>query len=65
MTVQIKSQSSKALLKGLDDWLYHLDHLHNKDIDLGLDRIGKVAQTLGLNDSPAKIILLAGTNGKG
>ncbi|MCJ8274413.1 MAG: bifunctional tetrahydrofolate synthase/dihydrofolate synthase, partial [Psychrosphaera sp.] len=65
MTEQIKSQSSKALPKGLDDWLYHLNHLHNKDIDLGLDRIGKVAQTLGLNDSSAKIILLAGTNGKG
>ncbi len=65
MTVQIKSQSSAPLPKGLDDWLYHLNHLHNKDIDLGLERIGKVAQTLGLKDSTAKIILLAGTNGKG
>jgi dihydrofolate synthase/folylpolyglutamate synthase len=61
MKAKQKSQPPNTL----DDWLYYLDHLHTSEIDMGLTRVGKVAQKLGLDKSLAKIILIAGTNGKG
>jgi len=48
----------------LDQWLAHLETLHPKAIDLGLDRIRIVAQRLGLTLPFVKIVV-AGTNGKG
>ena len=39
--------------------------LHDKAIDLGLDRVNKVGQSLGLNKIANKVITVAGTNGKG
>ena len=59
------SITSSSSTQSLDDWLNHLNNLHHKDIDLGLDRIGCVASKLGLNELKAKVILIAGTNGKG
>jgi len=49
----------------LDQWLYYLENLHCSEIDLGLTRIGKVAQRLSIDLSFAKVITVAGTNGKG
>jgi dihydrofolate synthase/folylpolyglutamate synthase len=61
----------------LTQWLSYLESIHNVEIDLGLTRINKVAERLKLdfdgqrfstlNDafSFAKIITVAGTNGKG
>jgi dihydrofolate synthase/folylpolyglutamate synthase len=74
----------------LDEWLELLEARHPKEIELGLDRVGRVAKQLGLLpsnsfklDSPEldssisidgkkiphsiakKIIIVAGTNGKG
>lgn len=49
----------------LDQWLYYLENLHSSEIDLGLTRIGKVADCLGIDLSFAKVITVAGTNGKG
>jgi len=74
----------------LDEWLELLETRHPKEIELGLDRVGRVAKQLGLLtsnsfklDSPEldssisddgkkiphpiakKIIIVAGTNGKG
>jgi len=48
----------------LDQWLAHLETLHPKAIDMGLDRIRTVAQRLGL-ELPFVKIVVAGTNGKG
>jgi len=48
----------------LPNWLRHLESLHPKTIDLGLDRVVEVKQRLNLNP-PFPIITVAGTNGKG
>lgn len=50
---------------GLDAWLNYLEHLHHKPIELGLDRIRLVAERLQLTETDAKVITVAGTNGKG
>ena len=51
-------------MKTLAEWLAHAEHLHPKNIELGLDRVRAVAQRLGLSfDCP--VITVAGTNGKG
>lgn len=49
----------------LDQWLSYLENLHSTEIDLGLSRIGKVAARLAIDLSFAKVITVAGTNGKG
>lgn len=49
----------------LDQWLYYLENLHSSEIDLGLSRIGIVAERLAIDLSFAKVITVAGTNGKG
>jgi len=48
----------------LADWLAHAERLHPVTIDMGLDRVQRVAQRMGLAlDCP--VITVAGTNGKG
>ena len=48
----------------LADWLTHAERLHPVTIDMGLDRVQRVAQRMGLAlDCP--VITVAGTNGKG
>ncbi|MFC0308298.1 bifunctional tetrahydrofolate synthase/dihydrofolate synthase [Gallibacterium trehalosifermentans] len=49
----------------LGEWLSYLEHLHSKNIDMGLTRIKHVAQQLDLLHSNAFVITVAGTNGKG
>ncbi len=50
----------------LADWLALLERRHPVAIELGLDRIARVAARLGLRRRPAaKVITVAGTNGKG
>lgn len=49
----------------LNQWLAHIESFHPSEIKLGLDRIKQVASKLGLIDFSAKIVLVAGTNGKG
>jgi dihydrofolate synthase/folylpolyglutamate synthase len=51
-------------MKTLDDWLAHAEHLHPKNIALGLDRVRAVADRLGLSFG-CPVITVAGTNGKG
>jgi len=51
--------------KNLNEWLYYLETLHNTEIDLGLSRIGQVAKRLNINFDFARVITVAGTNGKG
>lgn len=48
----------------LPEWLEYIERIHPRNIDLGLDRVIRVKQHLGLNlDTP--IVTVAGTNGKG
>lgn len=47
-----------------DEWLSLLEIRHPKTIDLGLDRVSKVKQQLGLQFA-CPIITVGGTNGKG
>lgn len=49
----------------LDEWLGYLEQLHPSEIELGLTRIGKVAKDLDVVDFDARVITVAGTNGKG
>ena len=49
----------------LADWLAWLEQCHPVEIDLGLERIHRVYDALALPKSSAKVITVAGTNGKG
>ena len=48
----------------LADWLDHAERLHPHTIDMGLDRVQRVAQRMALT-LPCAVITVAGTNGKG
>ncbi len=48
----------------LDDWLAHCERLHPVTIDMGLERVRRVAQRMNLALS-CPVITVAGTNGKG
>ncbi|MCP4320522.1 MAG: bifunctional tetrahydrofolate synthase/dihydrofolate synthase [Psychromonas sp.] len=49
----------------LNEWLSYLEQLHPTEIELGLARIGKVATDMNVTHFDAKVITVAGTNGKG
>ena len=49
----------------LADWLHRLEQLHPVEIELGLERVGEVAQRLQLLSPAARVVTVAGTNGKG
>lgn len=49
----------------LDAWLSVLEQRHPSAIDLGLDRVGLVADRLACRHFNASVITVAGTNGKG
>jgi len=49
----------------LSEWLDHISKVHPRQIELGLDRIKEVADTLHLGKPATRVITVAGTNGKG
>lgn len=49
----------------LADWLEWLERLHPRAIDLGLERVGRVARALGVDRPRVPVLTVAGTNGKG
>ena len=49
----------------LDEWLDWQSGLHPKRIDLGLERVQHVWRQLGAPTPAAKVVSVAGTNGKG
>lgn len=49
----------------LATWLNYWGHVHVTGIDLGLERVIPVAQKLKIINPQAKVITVAGTNGKG
>lgn len=46
-------------------WLKHLETLHQQTIDLSLERIRQTGEKAALFDMGCKVVLVAGTNGKG
>ena len=48
----------------LESWLSYLEKLHPKTIDMGLERVKKVCDVLGMKPE-FPVITVAGTNGKG
>lgn len=51
--------------RNLDEWLSYLENIHSTEIDMGLERISKIAQKLAINFEFTQVITVAGTNGKG
>lgn len=51
--------------RSLDDWLRLQESLHPKSIELGLDRVRRVAVRLDLLGAVPFTVTVAGTNGKG
>jgi len=49
----------------VDQWLEWQTVLHDKAIDLGLERVREVAERLGIGRIADRVITVAGTNGKG
>ncbi|MEN8108826.1 MAG: bifunctional tetrahydrofolate synthase/dihydrofolate synthase [Pseudomonadota bacterium] len=49
----------------LPDWLAWQETLHPKAIDLGLERVARVARQLQLTTLAVPVVTVAGTNGKG
>jgi dihydrofolate synthase/folylpolyglutamate synthase len=54
---------SKA--KSLAEWLAYIERQHPRSIELGLERVRTVAQRMRLGRPAKKVIIVAGTNGKG
>ncbi|MGH6691236.1 MAG: bifunctional tetrahydrofolate synthase/dihydrofolate synthase [Gammaproteobacteria bacterium] len=60
----MKLETGNSKLETLEQWLQHIERQHPKAIALGLDRVARVRDALGL--APAfPIITVGGTNGKG
>lgn len=64
MRLMSKNNSPEAT-SPLSMWLHYLENIHTSAIDLGLDRVSKVAQSTNLTKPAPKVITVAGTNGKG
>ena len=52
-------------MRTLSEWLDVQESVHARSIDLGLERVSKVARTLGVENPPYRVVTVAGTNGKG
>ena len=51
--------------KSLNQWLEYLESIHPTEIEMGLNRVRTVAQRMDLIKPASKVMLVAGTNGKG
>ena len=49
----------------LDAWLAWIDAVHPSEMELGLARVTRVAERLGLRRPPMPVVVVGGTNGKG
>lgn len=49
----------------LTEWLYYIENLQCKSVDLTLDRVREIAVSLDLIHPGKHIVLIGGTNGKG
>jgi dihydrofolate synthase / folylpolyglutamate synthase len=53
------------LKRSLSSWLAYIQHGHDCVIDMGLERVGRVAKAMGLVAWSVPVVHVAGTNGKG
>ena len=60
----MKLETRNSKLETLQQWLEHIERQHPKSIALGLDRVARVRDALGLAPQ-FPIITVGGTNGKG
>ncbi len=60
-----RSSLTAPVDKNLEQWLEWQMRLHDRAIDLGLERVAPVADRLGLDDIAGRVVTVAGTNGKG
>lgn len=51
--------------RSLSDWLTYQETLNPAEIDLGLERVARVAARLNLRPPAGRVFTVAGTNGKG
>ncbi|MEG0280104.1 MAG: bifunctional tetrahydrofolate synthase/dihydrofolate synthase [Morganella sp. (in: enterobacteria)] len=58
-------QEKLTAASSLMAWLSYLGDLHSQVIDMGLERIGAVADIMNLRYPAPKVITVSGTNGKG
>lgn len=49
----------------LSSWLSYIDSVHPRNIELGLDRVRNVFSAMNLSPLANKVVIVAGTNGKG
>lgn len=49
----------------IQTWLQHIESLHPKTIELGLERVYKLAQEMQLTTFDCPVVVVGGTNGKG
>lgn len=61
----MNNQTAPLNTDDLQTWLDYWSHVHVTGIDLGLERVIPVAEQLGVINPKAKVITVAGTNGKG
>ncbi|WP_367680536.1 bifunctional tetrahydrofolate synthase/dihydrofolate synthase [Candidatus Fukatsuia anoeciicola] len=59
------SSFSPKSTSSLATWLSYIELLHNQEIDLGLERVKKVAERIELLKPATYVFTIAGTNGKG
>ena len=60
------SQASASQPETLAQWLSAIEAGHPTEIELGLERVARIADLLGLREPwPCPVVTLAGTNGKG
>ena len=52
-------------MRTLAEWLTLQESVHPRSIDMGLERVGSVARTLGVAAPGFAVITVGGTNGKG
>lgn len=57
--------SAAVQRRSLAQWLAHLEHLHPREIELGLVRVRTVYAAMGMPRPAPVVITVAGTNGKG
>ena len=53
------------MAESLETWLEKISQVHPAGWDLGLERVGRVARQMNLLKPADKVVLVAGTNGKG
>ena len=49
--------------RSLDQWLEYIQEQHDKEIDMGLDRMFEMVERLDLNHINPNVVTVSGTNG--